>query len=218
MHRAAVFLMLGSAHGFGAELAILANGMQMKVERHQREGNEVVLYSASGFTRMPADQVVAFEALIDPAAVVPAPAPAQPAQIAAGDDAPPKTPQQLLEEAAAKHNIPASFLKLVANAESGMNQKAVSPKGAIGIMQLMPDTAKALGANPHDPAQNVDAGTRYLRDLLIQYQGNDDQLRRALAAYNAGPGAVERYNGVPPYRETQNYVQKIVEQYKRTAQ
>jgi soluble lytic murein transglycosylase-like protein len=164
---------------------------------------------------MPAAHIAAFEPIGQPvvpaqtvAAEVKAPEPVVEAGL--------KTPQQLIEEAAARHNIPASFLKLVANAESGMNPNAVSPKGAIGVMQLMPDTARALGANPHDTAQNVDAGTRYLRDLLIQYQGNDDQLRRALAAYNAGPGAVERFNGVPPYRETQNYVHKIVEQYKRT--
>lgn len=80
----------------------------------------------------------------------------------------------------------------------------------------MPQTAASLGADPHDAGQNVEAGARYLRDLLIQYEKYPDQVRRALAAYNAGPGAVEKYNGVPPYPETQNYVNRIVEAYRKT--
>jgi soluble lytic murein transglycosylase-like protein len=91
-------------------------------------------------------------------------------------------------------------------AESALNPLAVSPKGAVGLMQLMPSTARTLSANPYDPAQNVDAGARYLRDLLLQYKGG---LWHALAAYNAGPGAVARYNGVPPYRETIDYITRI---------
>ena len=83
---------------------------------------------------------------------------------------------------------------------------AVSPKGAIGLMQLMPGTAQALGANPYDPAQNVDAGARYLRDLLEKYNYG---LRHALAAYNAGPAAVDKYHGIPPYSETINYIKRI---------
>ncbi|MBL8175470.1 MAG: lytic transglycosylase domain-containing protein, partial [Bryobacterales bacterium] len=92
---------------------------------------------------------------------------------------------------------------------------AISHKGAIGIMQLMPATAASLNADPHDPEQNVEAGTRLLRELLLQYQDYPDQVRRALAAYNAGPGAVQKYNGVPPYRETQSYVNKILDAYRR---
>jgi soluble lytic murein transglycosylase-like protein len=95
-------------------------------------------------------------------------------------------------------------------AESGGRADALSPKGAIGLMQLMPGTAKELGADPFDPAQNVDAGARYLRDLLVKYDG---QLWHALAAYNAGPGAVDKYNGVPPYRETVRYVDRIDKAY-----
>jgi soluble lytic murein transglycosylase-like protein len=87
----------------------------------------------------------------------------------------------------------------VVSAESAYKTDAVSPKGAIGLMQLMPATAQSYGANPYDPSQNVEAGAAYLRELLIKYNGD---ARLALAAYNAGPGAVSKYNGVPPYAET----------------
>ncbi len=83
-------------------------------------------------------------------------------------------------------------------------------------MQLMPGTARVLGANPHDPVQNVDAGTRYLRELLARYENDDDQVARAIAAYNAGPGAVDKYHGVPPYRETHDYVRRVLKNYDKT--
>jgi soluble lytic murein transglycosylase-like protein len=100
--------------------------------------------------------------------------------------------------------------------ESAYRQDAISPKGAIGMMQLMPATAAALNADPYDPEQNVEAGTRHLRDLLVKYKDYPDQVKRALAAYNAGPGAVDKYNGIPPYRETQMYVNRIVERYRKS--
>ncbi len=109
------------------------------------------------------------------------------------------SPQELADAAADRYGLPRELVRSVMAAESGFQPWAVSPKGAIGLMQLMPETAQALGADPHDPAQNVDAGARYLRDLLEKYNYG---LRHALAAYNAGPGAVDKYNGVPPYRET----------------
>jgi len=105
------------------------------------------------------------------------------------------------------------FVASVARAESASRTDARSPKGAIGVMQLMPGTAKELGVDPHDVRQNIEGGTKLLRDLLIQYQNDPDQVRKALAGYNAGPGAVARYGGVPPYRETQNYVEKVLKQY-----
>lgn len=200
-----------------AEIAILANGLQLRIDRHEQEGGEYLLYASSGLTRIPVVNVAGFESI--PEAAKPVAAPAPPPTTVANSrtaTAPPKAPEQLLEEAAAKHGIPAAFVKLVARAESAYNPKAVSNKGAIGLMQLMPETAKALGADPWDPAQNAEAGTRHLKELLEKYEDYPDQLRRALAAYNAGPGAVQKYNGVPPYRETQGYVHKIVEQYKRT--
>ena len=198
--------------GSGAELAVLSNGFSLRVDRHEQQGNEVVLYTASGVTRMPLSSVVEFEAISEPAKV--------PVVLAAL--VPPKlekvsaTPTQLVERAAEKHGLPPDFVKLVARAESAFNPNALSPKGAIGLMQLMPQTAAALNVDPHDAEQNAEAGARLLKDLLLQYQHQPDQLRRALAAYNAGPAAVAKYNGVPPYRETQLYVDKIVGQYKRT--
>jgi soluble lytic murein transglycosylase-like protein len=202
-----------------AEIALLANGLQLRIDRHEQQGGEYLLYAASGVTRIPAVNVVGFETIPEPARPAAPPAhapPPSPSVATSAANTPAKTPEQLLEEAALKHGIPVSFVKLVARAESAFNPKAVSPKGAIGLMQLMPATAQSLGADPWDPAQNAEAGARHLKELLEKYEDYPDQLRRALAAYNAGPGAVQKYNGVPPYRETQGYVHKIVEQYKRT--
>ncbi|MCY4333808.1 MAG: lytic transglycosylase domain-containing protein [Litoreibacter sp.] len=110
------------------------------------------------------------------------------------------------KNAARKHGIPEDlFLRLVQQ-ESGFNPRARSHKGAIGLAQLMPQTARALRVDPHDPQQNLEGGARYLRQMYRKF-GN---WRLALAAYNAGPGAVEKYNGVPPFKETKNYVRRIL--------
>lgn len=108
-------------------------------------------------------------------------------------------------DAARRHGVPEDlFLRLVQQ-ESNWNPRAKSHKGAIGLAQLMPNTARLLGVDPHDPRQNLEGGARYLREQYDTFRS----WRLALAAYNAGPGAVEKYNGVPPYRETKNYVRKI---------
>ena len=120
---------------------------------------------------------------------------------------------KLSENAARKHGIPSELVQSVMATESAYNPRAISPKGALGLMQLMPGTARVLGANPLVPAENVDAGAKYLSQLLVRYQDNDDQVLRALAAYNAGPGAVDRYHGVPPYRETRAYVKRVLKTY-----
>lgn len=204
-----------------AEYAVLESGFRMRIDRHEQVGGLLRLYTSPGsFIELAASSVQSFEAIEEvrvPAAAPPAAGSTPPpALVAAAAPPPPPNPKELVDQAAARHGLPPAFVHLVARAESGYRQDAVSHKGAIGIMQLMPGTAAALQADPHDPAQNVEAGTRYLRDLLVQYQDHPDQVRRALAAYNAGPGAVQRYNGVPPYRETQMYVHKIVESYRKT--
>ncbi len=112
----------------------------------------------------------------------------------------------LVEAAAARHGLAPALLDAVAHQESRFRQEAVSHKGAIGVMQLMPGTARALGVDPHDKIQNLDGGARYLRAMLDRFGGD---VTLALAAYNAGPGAVERHRGVPPFRETQDYVRRI---------
>jgi len=114
---------------------------------------------------------------------------------------------QMVNAAAVKHNVDPNLAAAVANTESNFRANAVSPKGAIGPMQLMPKTARDLGVNPHNPAQNIDAGMRLLSGLLRRFGGDKS---RALAAYNAGPGAVQRYGGVPPFPETQSYVKKVL--------
>lgn len=183
------------------ESVLLRTGFVLRADRHEVDGAKIRLFTNGRITEFPAALVAAIEADPQPAAVPPPPAPAEP------------SPKQLIERAAARYDLPAEFLHSVAKAESGYRADAVSGKGAVGVMQLMPSTAQTLGADPHDPQQNVDAGARYLRDLLLKYQHDPHQLRLALAAYNAGPGAVERHGGIPPYRETVEYIERVIKQY-----
>jgi soluble lytic murein transglycosylase-like protein len=118
---------------------------------------------------------------------------------------------QLVTETAHKHNIDPALVSAVISTESNWNTAAISSKGALGLMQLVPQTALHFGVyNPFDPTQNVEAGVSYLSTLLERYNGD---LPKALAAYNAGPSVVDRWGGVPNYRETRNYVQKVTTSY-----
>lgn len=189
----------------GAEYAVLASGLRLRVERHQQEGAVVRLYSHEGVTELPAAAISEF--VIDD--YVPPPVMAAP-RVEAPPAAP--TPQTLVRDAAARTGLPPAFVESVARVESGLRADALSSKGAIGVMQLMPATARALDADPYDTAQNVDAGARLLRKLLLKYDGD---VVKALSAYNAGEGAVARYRGMPPYAETQDYVDKVIRAYRK---
>ncbi len=185
-----------------AYLATLRNGFSIRHQRSElRDAGITRLYtSPDNFVEVPTADIVSIEAE-EPVPKVPQEQPA-----VASADVP-----QLVTAAGDKHRIDPDFIRSVIRAESGFNPRAVSSKGALGLMQLMPETAQRLGVlNPFEPGANIDAGTKYLRDLLLQYHGD---VAKALAAYNAGPQRVVQYNGVPPYRETRSYVRRVITDY-----
>ncbi len=189
------------------EFAVLTNGFRVHAARHERKGDLMRLETEAGSLELPASAIASFEI----EEYVPAPAPAETVKTLPATP-PVASPQELVEKAARKAELPPAIVHAVAKAESGYRQDAVSPKGAIGMMQLMPKTAAMLQADPRDPEQNTQAGAMYLREMLVKYDGD---VAKALAAYNAGPGAVDRYKGVPPYRETISYVNRVIDTYKR---
>jgi soluble lytic murein transglycosylase-like protein len=194
---------------FGGENAVLINGFRIHADRHEINGSVIRLYADGGVTELPVSQVASFEQ-----EEYVAPAPRSPAPVATAETSgKPLDARQLADAAAQKNHLPEALIRSIMHAESAFQPDAVSPKGAIGLMQLMPGTAQQLHADPRDPRQNVEAGTAYLRSLLERYQDRDDQVARAVAAYNAGPGAVDRYNGVPPYHETRLYVFRVLTEY-----
>jgi soluble lytic murein transglycosylase-like protein len=214
--RVGLILAFAAAPVVAGEYAVLASGLRLHADRHESSGEAVRLYDKEGVTVLPASAIVAFEQEDYVAPPAPAPPPAQTEEKAAKLPEPKvEDPKALIRAAAQRSGLPAAFETLVqsvAKVESAYDPHAISPKGAIGVMQLMPDTARRLGADPHDPEQNIDAGARLLRELLAKYGGD---VVKALAAYNAGEAAVDRFQGVPPYSETQQYVNKVVRDYIR---
>jgi hypothetical protein len=202
---------------FASELAVLRNGFTIRHERRTIVGDMTRLYTggdAASYVDIPTADIDHFEVDATPAPKSELPAP--PVAVSAPLPAPApaaKSLDQIVGEASDSHNIDPDFINSVIRAESGFNVRAVSPKGAQGLMQLMPGTASNLGVrNAFDPRANVDGGTRYLRSLLEKY--NYD-VAKALAAYNAGPKRVDQYHGIPPYYETQAYVARIIRDYNR---
>src|SRR5664280_961799 len=188
-----------------AEIANLRNGFSIRHERHEVDGDTTRLYMSaepsSGYVDVPTAQIENFE---------PAPPELQAvtSQVQKSVDL-----NTIVSAASTRSQVDADFIASVIRAESGNNPHAISRKGAQGLMQLMPQTASNLGVkNSFDPAENVDGGVRYLRELLLQYNGD---AAKALAAYNAGPQRVRQYKGVPPYRETHAYVARVITDYNR---
>ncbi|MBI2685575.1 MAG: lytic transglycosylase domain-containing protein [Acidobacteria bacterium] len=197
---------------FAAEEVVLRTGFRLPADRHEVAGENLVLHTANGTVEIPRSSVASIER------VETAPAPAPPMTVPTPPiKAPeaPKGPKEHLRDAADLTGLPPEILLSIARIESAFQTNARSPKGAIGVMQLMPGTAKALNVDPNDTKENIEGGARLLRDLLLKYENYPDQVYRALSAYNAGPGAVQKYNGIPPYRETQAYVEKVLNEYHR---
>jgi soluble lytic murein transglycosylase-like protein len=178
-----------------ADYAVLRSGERLHISSYEVDGEHVTLVIPGGQVQILAASLLAvepeemFRAL--PAAVVD----------------PGERYANFIHSSAEKHGVDEKLVKLVVEAESNYDAKAVSRKNALGLMQLLPSTAARYAVtNVFDPAQNIEAGTHYLKDLLAKYRGN---IKFALAAYNAGPEMVDRYGGVPPFTETQHYVRSI---------
>jgi soluble lytic murein transglycosylase-like protein len=198
---------------FAGEYAVLNTGFRVYADRHEVLGDAITrLHTSTGTVDVPSGSISSFE-VEEYVRPTPPPAPPPTPVAAAPAPAPVLTPQELVEQAALFHGLRPEFVRSVASVESAFRKAAISPKGAIGLMQLMPGTAVDLGVNPHDPAQNAHGGAKYLKELLLRYQNTQDPVRFALAAYNAGPGAVDKYGNVPPYRETRQYVEKVLRKY-----
>jgi soluble lytic murein transglycosylase-like protein len=202
--------LLVAGGSLAAEYAVLQTGSRLRVERHESTGDRVRLHLPEGGTiELAASAIVGFEPdNVDDVA---------PAAASAATTPPPvEDVETVIERLGAELDLPAALIHSVVAAESAYNPSAVSPKGAVGLMQLMPDTARELQVTDAlDPVQNLRGGTAYLKQLLDRYDGQRDQLVRALAAYNAGPGKVDRYGGLPPYSETRLFVGRVIQQFLR---
>jgi soluble lytic murein transglycosylase-like protein len=205
-----LLFVLATVPALAGQYAVLSNGFRMYAERHERHGDVIRLHTREGVTELPASLISGFEEEEYVAPAAPPPVVESAAVPLAATIV--KSSKELVEDAALHAGLPPAIVHSVAKAESGYRQNAISPKGAIGVMQLMPGTAAELQADPHNPEQNTKAGAMYLRQLLLKYNGD---VVKALAAYNAGPGAVDKYKGVPPYRETRSYVNRVITNYRK---
>ncbi len=192
-----VLALLALAPAARAEYAVLRSGQRLHITGYERIGAVVRLQMAGGSVEVAADDLVA----IEPEDYFPSLSPSSL-----------KVPYaELIRAAAQKHGVEQELIASVIAIESNFNPRAVSPKLARGLMQLRPETAARFEvADVFDPAQNIDAGTRYLKELLARYK---QDLALALAAYNAGPDRVEQYRGIPPFRETRSYVQRVTRDF-----
>lgn len=200
-----VGLVLISLSAVASDVAILRNGFSIPHQSREIVGSMTRLYTApdkSSYVDVPTEQIERFERDLTPVAKVAVAGPASRPSL-----------KDVIQGASDKQLLDPDLVSSVIRAESGFNPHAVSPKGARGLMQLMPDTASTLGVtDSFDPKSNVEGGTQYLRWLLDRY--NYD-LAKALAAYNAGPHRVEQYRGIPPYSETRAYVARIIRDFNR---
>ncbi len=205
-----------------AEHVTLKNGFELDCVRREAVGDRVRLYlisagkdAAANYLEVAADAVVRVEAIPDPppvpAGITPAAAVTAPVAALTREEM-----HTMLAHAGTEHNIDADLLASVVRTESGGQVRAVSRAGARGLMQLMPGTASELGVeDAFRPEENIAGGTAYLDQLLTRYH---DNVAMALAAYNAGPAAVDRYHGIPPYRETRAYVARVIREFNRRKQ
>lgn len=193
-------LAFGAAgEGVSLSVLVLKNGQRIGYESLVREGDTL-------FVRAGSQSLV-----IDASDVAPPPVVVVTGTV--GKEVP-EPVARLIVPNAGRHNLRPELIQAVMEVESGYQVRARSRVGAIGLMQLMPQTARHLGVNAHDPAQNVEGGARLLDLLVTKYEGRPNGLALALAAYNAGAGAVDRYGGIPPYRETRDYVKKVLRRFR----
>jgi len=200
---AVIFLALGvclMADEPPQKILVLKSGQRIIYDEISREGTTL-------FVRIGGQSV-----MIDAADVAPAPPAEQVKEVAPMNV--PGPAARLIGPYAGKHNLRPELIQAVMEVESGYQVNARSRVGAIGLMQLMPQTAKYLKVNAHDPEQNVEGGARLLDTLVKRYESRRNGLALALAAYNAGPGAVDRFGGVPPFKETRQYVVKVIRRFK----
>jgi len=204
-------LATSSAHA--SERITLRNGFEMRCDHHALVEGRTRLFLAPGedsYIDFAPEEIASVERVPDPPLAL-----SQKSAPAIGSDGKlsPADLREMLSKAGDAHNLDADLLASLVKAESGGNPHAVSPVGARGLMQLMPATAATLGVDDSfKPEQNVRGGTAYLDSLLTRYH---DNLALALAAYNAGPAAVDKYHGIPPYRETKAYVARVIHEFNR---